>query len=340
MAQNNFKPFAIGNNANVTAQADYEALAALTTGFQSGKASSAQINKALRQSTTIASVIAQYIANTSGADVLDNGDTAGMLANLLLAIQQSTKNYAPQVVTGVVGTTRNLAMNVTAASATATITADEVIVETALGGSQYRIGSFSKTINLATTGAGGMDTGTVPANGFVGIYAIYNPTTNNSALLAVNASTKISEVYGGNNMPSGYTASALLTIVPVASSQFKTFTVNDRKVYTGATVIVSTSSALSASQVSISSVAPLNAKAIEGIISLASNSSGTVSVTLTTSTGSYGLRQFGGYVPASTAISSSFIDMPVSQPGVIYFSSSNATSGTPNYVVYCSGYTL
>lgn len=145
------------------------------------------------------------------------------------------------VLAGITGSTRNLAMSVTSASATATVTADEIIVSTTLGGSQYRLVTFSKTINLAATGAGGMDTGTVPANGFVGIYAIYNPTTNTSALLAVTASAQIGEIYGGNNMPAGYSASALLTIVPTASSQFKIITVVGRSVYFGASTILSTS---------------------------------------------------------------------------------------------------
>lgn len=82
MATNNFKPFGIGAGANVTSQSDYEALAALLTGFQSGKASSAQINKALRQSTVMASVLAQFISDSAGVDVLDNGNTASILANL------------------------------------------------------------------------------------------------------------------------------------------------------------------------------------------------------------------------------------------------------------------
>ncbi|WP_148232223.1 hypothetical protein [Rahnella aceris] len=70
----------------MTDQTAYEALAALLTGFQSGKASSAQINKALRQGTVMASVLAQFIANSSGNDVLDNGDTDAILANLLTAL--------------------------------------------------------------------------------------------------------------------------------------------------------------------------------------------------------------------------------------------------------------
>ncbi|KTS70591.1 hypothetical protein [Pantoea stewartii] len=244
------------------------------------------------------------------------------------------------VLAGITGSTRNLAMNVTAASASATVAADEIIVSSALGGSQYRIGSFSKTINLATTGAGGMDTGTVPANGFVGIYAIYNPTTGASALLAVNAAAQIGEVYGGNNMPAGYSASALLTIVPTASSQFKVITVNGRTVYTAANIILSTSSNLSASQTSISSVAPMNAKSIEGIIALGSNGSGTLSATLNSLNTPPGIRQFGGYTPASASVSSSYPAMPVTLPGYIYISTSNATSGTASFVIYCSGYTI
>jgi len=82
MAVNNFKPFATGNGANVTSQADYEALAALISGFQSGKASSAQINKALRQSTVMASVLAQFISDSAATDVLDDGNLATILANL------------------------------------------------------------------------------------------------------------------------------------------------------------------------------------------------------------------------------------------------------------------
>lgn len=86
MPTNNFKPFGIGSGANVTDQTAYEALAALLTGFQSGKASSAQINKALRQGTVMSSVLAQFISDTLGVDVLDNGVTDTVLANLKAAL--------------------------------------------------------------------------------------------------------------------------------------------------------------------------------------------------------------------------------------------------------------
>jgi hypothetical protein len=45
--KNNFKPFATAANANVMSQADWEGLPALLSGFTSGKAASAEVNKAI-----------------------------------------------------------------------------------------------------------------------------------------------------------------------------------------------------------------------------------------------------------------------------------------------------
>lgn len=90
MATNNFKSFATGASANVTSQPEYESLEALLTGFQSGKASAAQINKALRQSSTMAAVLGQFISQ-AGIDALDNGNVTDLVNNLISAI---TKNLS------------------------------------------------------------------------------------------------------------------------------------------------------------------------------------------------------------------------------------------------------
>lgn len=210
--ENDFLPFAVGSGANVLTQAQYAALTSLLqNGFTAGIAPSVQLNKVWRQSSIMASVIAQFIAQQTGQNAIDDGTTATLLANLTAAIGASSP--------GVVGATRNLSMSVTAASTTATLTADEIIVETALGGLRYCLPSFSKTINLATTGAGGMDTGSAPVSGFVALYAIYNPTTQTSVLLATNATSAVApNVYGGANMPTGYTASALVSVWGTNSS--------------------------------------------------------------------------------------------------------------------------
>ena len=85
MAINNFKAFALDPNANVTSQADWEALPALLSGFTAGKASSAQVNKAIRQATTIAALVGQFIAKY-GADALDNADVNGLVTNFTNAL--------------------------------------------------------------------------------------------------------------------------------------------------------------------------------------------------------------------------------------------------------------
>jgi len=171
-------------------------------------------------------------------------------------------------VSGVVGHARNLSMSVTAASATATLTADEIVVETALGGLRYCLANFNKTINLAATGAGGMDTGSAPAPGFVGIYAIYNPTTGSSALLATNATAaKVPEVYAGGHMPSGYTASALVSVVPTnVAAQFPILNQFDRQVDVVQVGLLgsSTDGGTVWNAIGISGLAPKNAKTFKG----------------------------------------------------------------------------
>lgn len=91
MATNDFKPFATGVGANVTSQEDWEALAALVTGFQSGKASSAQVNKAIRQATTIGSVVGQFIAD-SDINALDNGNVDSLTENFKEALDKNILN--------------------------------------------------------------------------------------------------------------------------------------------------------------------------------------------------------------------------------------------------------
>ena len=82
MPINDFKPFAAGPGANVTSQADWENLPALLTGFMSGKASSAQMNKAFRQASFIAAALAQFVSEKTDQDVLDDGDLPGFVEKL------------------------------------------------------------------------------------------------------------------------------------------------------------------------------------------------------------------------------------------------------------------
>ncbi len=82
MAINQIKPFATSPGANIVSQNEWETLPALLSGFTAGKASSAQINKALRQTSFIAAALAEFVSEKSGDDVLDDGDVAGFVAKL------------------------------------------------------------------------------------------------------------------------------------------------------------------------------------------------------------------------------------------------------------------
>ncbi|EQA8234542.1 gp53-like domain-containing protein [Escherichia coli] len=79
MAKNDFKAFATDRSANVISQEEWEALPALLSGFTAGKASSAQVNKVIRQASFIAAALAQFVSDKTQRDVLDNGDLPGFV---------------------------------------------------------------------------------------------------------------------------------------------------------------------------------------------------------------------------------------------------------------------
>lgn len=253
---NDFLVFSGDGAANVIDQSTYAAMAARIVGFQSGVAQSAQFNKVWRQSSIMAAVLAQFIVDMTDQNVVDDGTVATILANLKAGIRAQSVS--------VVGEALNLTMNVTAASATATLAADELVVKSALGGRSYLLGNFSQSINLGATGAGGMDTGAVPTNGWVGVYAIYNPLTAARALLAVNATSGlVAETYAGTNMPAGYTASALVSVRRTNSNgQFAVSYQRGRRVDGINGLVLNGGGATTYTSFSISGVVPPSGKSV------------------------------------------------------------------------------
>ncbi|WP_254844760.1 phage tail protein [Dickeya dadantii] len=242
---------------------------------------------------------------------------------------------------GVIGMTRNATMNIPSASSNARFVADEIIVGTSLGGSQYRIGLFEKTIDLTKNGIGGMDTGKVPDEGFVGIYAIYNPATMASGLLAVNAtSVKLPEIYNGTNMPGGYTASALLTVVPVKAGKFAVLSVRGRDVYISPNRIYSILKTTTDFNVSISSVVPLNTKSLSGYVRQSSTASGLLSMTICGDGNVLSGQQMTAYIIENGLISQNYSDIVIVNDGYISISTSNATPGNPIFDTYASKYLI
>ncbi|HHB1699280.1 TPA: phage tail protein [Yersinia enterocolitica] len=239
---------------------------------------------------------------------------------------------------GVVGQSRNARMSVVAASSSATLTADELIVETSAG-QQYRLSAFNKTINLVTTGAGGMDTGTVPTSGFIALYAIVNPTNGATALLAVNATTTLApEIYGGANMPAGFTASALVSVWPVSSSQFTVGELMNRTINTREIPLVTvTNTVPSLTELSISMAVPKNAKTMEGW--------GLINSTAAATNNSFGVSSrpyplgFKTQGNNNSGVSSVFSNLMIAEPQKIYYQIGFGGTPVPS-TIYSTGYTF
>ncbi|MCM2544888.1 hypothetical protein [Burkholderia glumae] len=489
-ATNDFLAFGGGASPNVIDQATYAALPARLSGFQSGVAQSAQLNKVWRQSSIMAAVLAQFIVARSGQAAVDDGTTATLLSNLLasaaalngdatqtfavaaataanqavalsqaqamrgtyngsysfnasatltsaqagsiiylfgsaasqtltlpaasslspgqgytisnfatvpvtvmcseggsgtdtilagtgtssvtlqpgddleitvandsqwIAAGSSIRQFEPLVVgaatatnhaatmaqaTGVVGSARNLTMNIAAAGTSGSMTADEIIVETALGGIRYCLANFSQSIDLATVGAGGMDTGAAPACGYVALYAIYDPVTGACALLASNATSAVApSVYGGANMPAGYTASALVSVWPTDSSGrlVAAFQV-DRSVSIANQPVLSTSTtASSPTYLSIAAVVPKNARKVSGSIQAATNEPSNVNVFVyETASSKVGLQGLSFSSSSSSSVFSiGFRDLSITIPQVIFYSAASSASGSSCYIDVC-----
>lgn len=267
----------------------------------------------------IAALVSGELANKQPLDKTLT-DLSGKDVAAILEYLQLRESFS-----GVVGQSRNARMSVTAASATATFSADELIVEDSAG-RQYRLGAFIKTINLATTGVGGMDTGVVPATGFVSLYVIYNPTTGTSALLAVDTtSITAPEIYGGANMPAGFTASALVSIWRVVSGKFIVGEQRGRDIsIIDVNAVTTTTATSSLTAISVASAIPKNAKSVAGWAGTESTGSSTVqSVSIAGSVQIVGMRLI--QVNSATAINAPYT-LPILTEQTIYYS--NETSGT------------
>ncbi len=85
---NDFKAFAAGGGANALSPVAWAALTALlANGFTAGVARSEQVNTVLRQSTTVAAAVGEFISGR-GFNAIDDGN----VANLVTAFQSAVMN--------------------------------------------------------------------------------------------------------------------------------------------------------------------------------------------------------------------------------------------------------
>lgn len=285
------------------------------------------------------------VAVPIGTTAVVFSDGTNITLNGPLMVQDATNsNHAVNLGQGnaqwspVVGASRNARMSVTAASSTATFTADQITVTTALNGQTYLLTNFNKTINLGTTGAGGMDTGTVPVTGFVALYAIYNPSSQASALLAVNTTSVLAPEVCAGIMPSGYTASALISVWRTASSQLVIGYQLDRKIITPV-IPATTSTSLPASYIALglAAIVPINAKSVNGWVGITTTAS--VNNQIFISSSASGIYEHLIQSLPTTTLNMPFPEMPIITPQAIYYKV--ASGGTVSlFVIDINGYTF
>jgi hypothetical protein len=144
-------------------------------------------------------------ANLSGTPVLPNGTTATTQTAGDNSTKLATTAYVASALTsagastvGIAGTFRNLVASATGLNTNVSVTADEVMLENS---SNYYVTArgISLTIACTTSGANGLDTGTVAASTWYSVWVINNGTTT-AGLLSLSATAP--------TMPSGYTFQA------------------------------------------------------------------------------------------------------------------------------------
>ncbi|WP_406867208.1 hypothetical protein [Paraburkholderia fungorum] len=244
-------------------------------------------------------------------------------------------------VAGVVGQARNLVCNLTTAGTTKVTTADEVVVETALGGLRYCLSGINVTGNISTQ----MDTGSAPASGFVAEYLIYNPnaaiSATNPRMLYTNATSAIQpNIYGGAHPVSGYTASALVSVWPTnGSGQFAVAYQQDRTVEFARVNIISTSTpSATYTPFSFAGVVPPNATALDGDFAVNSTTSSSLTILIASNAQGVGARAAAfNSTAAGQGITSPFgkIKIAVTQ-SAYYIGTSSA--GTPTFTITASSY--
>ncbi|MDE9463618.1 phage tail protein, partial [Xenorhabdus bovienii] len=188
MAKNEFLPFGIADGANVLTNEEYGKLAARTNGFSSGVAKSQELNKVWRQASVIASVVAQFIAETNNQDVLDNGNTEALRAGLLNALRATVGSNIPVASQTVAGIAK--LSNATNSNSEVDAATPRAVKQAADMANQARTeaGNASATANIANQNAGNAITNANTAN-------------QNAANANNNANSRLEKNQNGADIP-------------------------------------------------------------------------------------------------------------------------------------------
>lgn len=271
-------------------------------------------------------------------------------------ITQPAENVAPATqsqnavqfgqVAGVVGSVRNLRAYLATAGTSLTFTADEVVVESALGGLRYCVPNLNASVSTSVTGAlGGVVGAALTASGFAGIYV--GVTAAGTAGLFINtAGTTTLLPNVSASPPPGVIASALVSVWPLnGSTQFAQGLQTDRLLLRIGTQVLSTTSGTGATwtSLSISGAVPANAKIISGTASAGTNStaSATTSTFVASDINGIGAQQvFLGITSASgSSAGDNFSNLALAAAQTMFYQAIN-TAGSPTFSINVNSYTI
>jgi hypothetical protein len=210
-------------------------------------------------------------------------------------------------------------------------TAAQLTAGTALGGAPYFGSSLTLAFNGATTGAGGMDTGSMPSNADLSIYAIYNPTTDTWSTLGVLGSTSSGPIYAGANMPSGYTASALIWAGVTTGTNLQKFVQQDHRIWINVSLIANGIAATSFTAQSLTAYIPAAAKT--WFPTATGPPSGASTLQVAAAASGPGNVSFSG----NTTFSGPEVPIAGGSPQTTFYVVSTSTTG---WALYTQGYTF
>ncbi|WP_460146634.1 phage tail-collar fiber domain-containing protein [Pseudomonas sp. S2_A02] len=243
----------------------------------------------------------------------------------------------------VVGTARNAKMSVAAASASATVTADEVTVEGA-NGRTYRLKNFNQSINLASAikGLGAMDVGAAPNSGYVALYALFNPETKTQGAVAVNATVNAAPELCAGVVPAGYSASALIGVWPTdGGGLFVAGDLEDRSFSysSGIQVLAANTGTGATTALGVSGAIPKNAKTASGFLFVITTATtagqGTLLLFHKLNSGSERTGVIGA-VSNLFGIEAQYTLLPITTPQTLFYQAGGPA--TPLFKIIVNGY--
>jgi hypothetical protein len=268
------------------------------------------------------------------------GDGTNVYNEALAVAPATASQHAVQFgqVAGVVGSVRNLKCSNTAAGSSLVYSADENIVESALGGLRYCLPSFSQTLNGSTTGLGGLDTGSLAANSYYAVYAAFTSAGAQGIFAQLEPTGGAPSIYGGAHLPAGVIATALIGVWPTlnASAQFIIGYQRDRSFWRQEQSVLSSSTTQSSyTSLGISGGVPKSAISVSAMGGVASTSSSGMTLTVSPDANGTGAQQ----VSQSTTGGASAVSIPLITAQTIYYTAVSSV-GTPTFSISVVGYTF